>query len=101
MIPDRFAWTYRAMPQHDLPAPGAAHTESQLLSIHFVSADRGAVVGNMAPYWDPDRDCQAFAAFTGSVDGDVIAGSFISVCEDGVRKLEGRWRVERNRHPGH
>ena len=40
-----------------------ARTESQLLTIRFVSADRGAVVGNMAPYWDPDRECQALASF--------------------------------------
>jgi hypothetical protein len=100
MIPDRFAWPYNGMPQKDAPPGPLAQDASQLLTIRFVSAERGLVAGNMAPYWDPDRDCRAFASFTGSVDGDVIAGSFISVCEDGVRTLKGRWRVERNRHPG-
>jgi hypothetical protein len=100
MIPDRFAWPYNGMPPADTPPGLRSQSESQLLSIRFVSVERGMVGGTMAPYWDPDRDCRAFASFTGSVDGDVIAGSFISVCEDGVRTLRGRWRVERNRHPG-
>ena len=100
MIPDRFAWPYAGMPPTDTSPVPRSQGESQLLSIRFVSVDRGMVGGNMAPYWDPDRDCRAFAAFTGSVDGDVIAGSFLSVCEDGVRTLKGRWRVERNRHTG-
>jgi hypothetical protein len=98
MIPDRFNWPYTGMPPKDMPPGHAPQTDSQLLSIRFVSAERGTVGGNMAPYWDPDRNCQAFASFTGSVDGDVIAGSFISVCEDGVRTLKGRWRVERKPH---
>jgi hypothetical protein len=100
MIPDRFAWPYHGMPPREMPPAPPPQAESQLLTIHFVSASRGELVGNMAPYWDPDRDCRAFASFTGSVDGDAIAGSFISVCEDGVRTLKGRWRVERNRHAG-
>jgi hypothetical protein len=102
MIPDRFAWPYTGgMPPRDAPAAGRTTQDtSQLLTISFVGAERGLVVGNMTPYWDPDRGCRALASFSGSVDGDVIAGTFISVCEDGVRTLKGRWRVERNRHQG-
>jgi hypothetical protein len=94
MIADRFKWPETGMPPRDgfthLPA-----TESQLLTIRFVAAVHGQIQGSMDPYWDPDRGCRAFATFAGSVDGDVIAGSFTSVCEDGARVLKGRWRVER------
>ena len=70
-------------------------TESQLLAIRFVAADGGRIRGSMEPYWDPDRLCRASASFLGSADGDVVAGSFVSTCEDGEREWRGRWRVER------
>ena len=95
MIPDRAGWPYRGSPS-GVPGPGRPHrNETQLLTIRFVAADRGTVRGSMDPYWDPDRSCQAWASFIGSIDGDVIAGPFVSVCEDGVRTLKGRWRVTR------
>jgi hypothetical protein len=71
--------------------------DPQLLDIRFVSADDRGIRGNLSPYWDPDRACLASASFLGSVDGDVITGSFTSVCEDGERVLEGTWRVRRER----
>jgi hypothetical protein len=94
MIADRFGWPMTGMPPRD----GFAHQpppSPQLLTIRFVGALGGEIRGNMDPYWDPDRNCRAWASFLGSVDGDVIAGSFISVCDDGARVLSGRWRVER------
>jgi len=100
MIPDTFAWPYRGAPGRDPGDIRPPDTRSQLLGINFVRAERGQITGTMDPYWDPDRSCRAFASFIGSVDGDVIAGSFISVCEDGVRTLRGRWKVQRNRHAG-
>jgi hypothetical protein len=83
------------LPQKDMPR--YARTESQLLSIHFVNAHDGRIRGTLDPHWDPDRGCEARASFLGSVDGDVISGSFVSFCEDGVRTWHGRWRVERKR----
>jgi hypothetical protein len=95
MISDRFAWPYTGMPpSQQLPGQTAPY-EAQLLSIRFVQADGGMVRGTMEPYWDRDRDCRAAASFLGSLTGHVIAGSFSTVCEDGVRTLNGRWRVER------
>lgn len=97
MIPDRFAWPYDAMPAKEVPPGRHAQSEAQLLTLRFVSADRGLLHGTMDAYWDPDRQCQAWASFLGSIDGDVIAGSFISVCEDDARTFKGHWRVERRR----
>ena len=67
------------------------------LAIRFVAATHGMVRGTMEPSWDPDRECRAQATFLGSADGDLVTGSFVSVCDDGTRMLRGRWRVERRR----
>ena len=96
MITDQSGRPLTGMP----PTDGAARQlppSPQLLTIRFVEAVGGEIRGNMDRYWDPDRSCRAWASFLGSVDGDVIAGSFISVCDDGARVLGGRWRVERRR----
>ena len=98
MIPDTFGWPYRGVPGGDPADARRSDLRSQLLAIRFVRAEGGRISGTMDPYWDPDRSCRAFASFIGSVDGDVIAGTFISVCEDGVRTLRGRWKVQRTRH---
>ena len=94
MIPDRKTWPARVPDRGLRPSPNPA-SDAQLLTIRFVAAEAGAIRGSMTPYWDPDRECQARASFVGSVDGDAIAGTFTSVCEDGVRVLRGRWRVAR------
>jgi hypothetical protein len=100
MIPDRSAWPYRARGGGSVDSTDRTPPRdvSQLLSIHFVMAEGGQIRGSMEPYWDPDRSCQASATFIGSVDGNTIAGTFASVCEDGVRTLRGRWKVERRPH---
>jgi hypothetical protein len=94
MIPDRFSWPTRGLPDRTRPYP-PPETEPRLLMIRFAAADGRGIHGAMEPYWDPDRQCQTSATFTGSIDGNVMAGRFESVCEDGVRVLRGRWRVER------
>lgn len=94
MIPDRTTWPVTVPDRGPRPSPNPG-TEAQLLTIRFVAAGAGAIRGSLAPYWDPDRLCQALASFVGAVDGDTIAGTLTSVCEDGARTLRGRWRVAR------
>jgi hypothetical protein len=69
---------------------------TQLLSIRFVRAEAGHISGTMAPYWDPERKCQATAVFLGTVKDRTIDGTFTSLCDDGVRQLQGRWRVTKS-----
>jgi hypothetical protein len=94
MIPDRSNRPARSLPDRYQPDP-PPETEPRLLSIRFVAAGGDGIRGVMQPYWDPDRQCQASAAFVGSIDGDILAGRFDSICEDGSRTLHGRWRVKR------
>ena len=95
MIFERTAWPVTGMPPKD-GMPPQPPLDSQLLAIQFVAVDHGMIRGNMERYWDPDRGCNAWGTFLGSVDGHVISGSFTSVCDDGMRVLHGRWRVERS-----
>ena len=99
MISDRFGSPYQAYPAGpDLPAPREPGTE--LMTIRFVRADGGQISGRLDPYWDPDRRCRASAWFLGSVDGDVMRGTFSSVCEDRGWPSNGRWKVTRKRGTG-
>lgn len=47
------------------------------------------------PCWDPDRQCQATAVFLGEIKDRTIEGTLTSLCDDGVRQLQGRLRVTR------
>jgi hypothetical protein len=67
------------------------------MTIQFVRADDGQISGRLDPYWDPDRRCRASAWFLGSVHGDIMRGTFSSVCEDRGWPSNGRWKVTRKR----
>ena len=96
MIPEHRGWPYTVNHPTD-GVPGAERVpKTELLSIQFVEALDGTLSGTMEPYWDPDRRCTARASFTGVIDRDSISGDVVSVCDDGVRLLRGRWRARRN-----
>jgi len=98
MMSDRYGWPYVGIP----PGPGmppSSEPRTDLLTVRFVQANRGMISGTMDAYWDPDRRCRASALFLGSVDADVIKGTFTSMCEDQFRRSTGRWKVERKRQP--
>lgn len=95
MIAEDARVPYRPYPPGDPRLGPTDAPYTQLLTIRFVRVEHGLISGTMAPYWDPDRSCQASAIFLGDVKGRVIEGTFTSICEDGVRQLRGRWRVTR------
>ena len=72
-----------------------ARETSQPLAIAFVRADDAHVTGSLAPYWDPARDCEARATFTGQLEGDRLRGTFVSLCVDGGPTVSGRWWADR------
>jgi hypothetical protein len=94
MISDRLAWPYQSQPG---VSPVLLEPRTQLLAIRFVRADRGQIAGQLDAYWDPDRRCRAATSFVGSLDGDVMRGTVVSHCEEDVRVLSGRWKVQRKR----
>jgi len=68
---------------------------SQLLTIRFVLAEGGKVSGELDPYWDPDRNCEATTYFTGHLVPRVIEGSFTTRWDCGPGEASGRWQVTR------
>jgi hypothetical protein len=68
---------------------------SQSLSIHFVRARDAAVTGELDPYWDFDRACEARTVFHGSVRANVIEGTYETVFSGPYQRRTGKWRVAR------
>ena len=88
-------------PEETLPRPmdlskgHSAHARSaDLLSVEFVRIAGGGVRGELEPYIAPDCECRVRTIFTGTIDGDVVSGSFLTTTDWGG-KQEGRWRVVR------
>ncbi|MEO8432373.1 MAG: hypothetical protein ABI592_12750 [Acidobacteriota bacterium] len=72
----------------------------QMLTIQFAKASGGALVGDLAPYVDPDCECETATSFNGrmSAAGDAIEGSFTSTqSREGGRRAVGHWKVVKSR----
>ncbi|MDQ2869641.1 MAG: hypothetical protein M3S32_02785 [Acidobacteriota bacterium] len=76
-------------------------TMPAVLTIRFAQASGGALVGDLAPYVDPDCECEARTTFHGRRSGDAIEGSFTSTTmQPSERRVSGKWNVSRsNRKP--
>jgi hypothetical protein len=81
----------------DPPEDPLPRSPCRVLQIAFVRLDAGTVRGTLAPYWDPDCECQTVAVFEGRLSGpDKVEGSFTSSrAPDGPVLLSGRWVAER------
>ncbi|MDE3127007.1 MAG: hypothetical protein KGL38_03320 [Gemmatimonadota bacterium] len=81
----------------DVPAEHLRHARSpQSLAIRFVALVDHRVRGTLEPYVAPDCECRVHTTFTGTVSGDVVAGTFVTRSDDGLEQT-GRWRVTRKR----
>ena len=65
----------------------------QSLAIRFVRARDGKVTGELDPYWDLDRDCEARTVFHGSIRGNVIQGTYETTFRGTHQSSAGKWRV--------
>jgi hypothetical protein len=72
-----------------------AHGGDQVLSITFVRAGPGTVVGELDPYVDPTCRCVLVTRFNGRTGGDTISGSFTARRSDTGETGTGRWKVTR------
>jgi hypothetical protein len=95
MIAENEKVPYGRFPPGDARVGPTNTRDTHLLTIRFVRAQQGHISGTIDSYWDPDRRCQATAVFLGQVKDRVIDGTFTSTCDDGVRRLNGKWRVTR------
>jgi hypothetical protein len=66
------------------------------LTIRFVHADGGTLVGALDAYWDPDRQSEATATFRGRlIDARTIEGTFTTRYATGAADTAGTWHVTR------
>jgi hypothetical protein len=67
----------------------------ELLSIKFVEIEGGKVMGELAPYWDPEMQRRMYTSFEGILKGDTIEGTFESRFEQSPIYFTGQWKVMR------
>jgi nitrous oxidase accessory protein NosD len=65
----------------------------QSLAIRFVKARDGGVTGELDPYWDLDRECEARTVFHGTIRGNVIQGTYETTFRGTHQRAVGKWRV--------
>lgn len=79
----------------DLAAGHTIHARAaDLLSIRFVRIEGGRVQGELEPYIAPDCECVARTTFTGTVAGDEVTGTYVTVREHAATQ-RGEWKVRR------
>ncbi|MEO8453009.1 MAG: hypothetical protein ABI647_24680 [Gemmatimonadota bacterium] len=76
------------LPELDRPRP-------QLLRISFVGCEATQVTGWLDPYTDPATGETIYTSFEGSLNGDVLKGTFDSRGQASGKRYDGKWRVKR------
>ena len=69
---------------------------AQSLSIRFVRTLDGVLTGELDPYWDFERECQAVTVFLGFIEGNVIQGTYETSYRGPFARQRGTWRVTRS-----
>jgi hypothetical protein len=65
------------------------------LKIQFIEVEGGKVQGTIAPYTDPNCQCQVETSFIGTVAGDTISGMFSTKIGETGTIQTGTWEVSR------
>ena len=76
-----------------------ARPMSEVLTIRFVRVEGDRVSGSLAPYRDPECGCPLSTTFEGSLNGDVIEGTYQTRHGQTNEVLHGRWKVMRTPPP--
>jgi hypothetical protein len=79
-------------------------TMPRVLEINFIEAEKNQLAGTVGPYEEPEAHCSANTAFTGTLHGDTIEGTFRTECLDthgkpdpGFPPSSGTWMVSRKK----
>ena len=93
MAPRGSRTPYQPRPYHDAQPPPATPS-FELLTIRFIRASHGSIVGRLDRYWDPDRNCFANTAFNGYVGLGTVEGTFKTTFECGS-EATGTWKASK------
>lgn len=90
----------RAYERYDPEHPtGRSVGLAQRLPILIVRTKDGYVTGELDPYWDFDRECEAHTAFRGRIRGNVIKGTYETRFEGPFLRRTGQWQVAKSTPP--
>lgn len=67
------------------------------LKIEFVAVEGGKIKGTIAPYTDPNCQCEVETSFLGILDGDQISGDFVTTIGTTGQLQTGTWQVTRTK----
>jgi hypothetical protein len=70
---------------------------SETLSISFVRLSDDRLTGELEPYSDPFCGCTLKTTFTGTLRGDRIKGTFLTVHQHSRIEDHGKWSVTRQK----
>jgi hypothetical protein len=81
----------------DPPEETLPRSPCRVIDIALVRVDAGTVRGSLAPYWDPDCECQTLTVFEGRlVQPGRVEGTFTSrLAPDGAVQFSGDWAADR------
>jgi hypothetical protein len=65
------------------------------LKVQFIEVEGGQIQGTIAPYTDPNCDCQVETSFLGIISGDSISGQFSTKIGATGQIQTGSWEVAR------
>ena len=65
------------------------------LKIQFVEVEGGQIKGTIAPYTDPNCQCEVETSFLGTLAGDTISGMFETKVPASGQIQTGTWQVAR------
>jgi hypothetical protein len=92
MVPRGQVQPYQRDPHENPPAaPDLFSTE--MLSIKFIRASHGSIMGMLDRYWDPDRQCYATTVFRGEAGRNTFSGTFRTSFACGQGEASGTWHV--------
>jgi hypothetical protein len=91
MVPRGQVQPYQREPHEDVAASDPFNRP--ILSIRFVRASHGSILGMLDRYWDPDRLCYATTVFRGEAGESHVAGTFRTSFDCGGGEASGTWHA--------
>lgn len=95
MVPRGQLQPYQREPHDGPPVAAPDPFSTEMLSIKFIRASHGSIVGMLDRYWDPDRQCYATTVFRGEAGRTTVAGTFRTSFDCGDGEASGSWHAAR------
>ncbi len=95
LVPAGKRTSYSPETYDDYEENNAHQGSAGLLTIKFIRADDGSIVGMLDRYWDPDRQCYAISVFRGHIGRGIVEGTFLTTFGSGAGEATGTWHASK------